>query len=55
MKSKTEGMARPLKTEYHSKTVLYSNKDRRKTHFNSIIERSSPSKILLFYQPLVLP
>ena len=41
-KSKTEGMARPLKV------VLHSNKDRRKTRFNLIIKCSSPSKILLF-------
>ena len=41
-KSKTEGMSRPLKA------VLYSNKDRRRIRLNSMIEHSSPSKILLF-------
>ena len=40
-KSKTEGMARPLK-------AVHSNKDRWKMRLNSIIECSSPSKILLF-------
>ena len=40
-KYKTEGMSRPLKA------VLHSNKD-RKICFNSMIEHSSPSKILLF-------
>ena len=42
-KSKTEGMSRPLKG------VLYSNKDRRRIRLNSMIEHSSPSKILLFH------
>ena len=41
-KSKTEGMSRPLKA------VLHSNKERRKMRFNSMIERSSPLKILMF-------
>lgn len=41
-KSKTEGVSRPLKA------VLHSNKDRRKMCSNSMIECSSPSKILLF-------
>jgi len=42
-KSKIAGMSRPLIA------VLHSNKDRRKMHFNSMIEQSSPSKILLFH------
>ena len=37
-KSKTDGVSRLIKA------VLHSKKDRRKKHFNSMIEHSSPSK-----------
>ena len=30
------------------KAVIHSNRDRMKLHFNSMIDRSSPSKVLLF-------